>query len=194
MRENKARYWIALIIFFVLSTVVIPLVSGQDASSAIVQINDPGNGAIVEYECHVQGTSTGLGDHNLHLYILVRGVGTSKWWVQPPTIMGGDGSWVAIAYLGEKNKGNNEKFAIKAIITNETQTYTVADTFNVNELPSLVAEDQIVVTRNDRGWRECIVSPIGLAVIGIIITIIGIIIAIWYSKRRLGLITEENER
>ena len=119
MRENKTRYWIGLIIFVVLSTVVIPLVSGQDASSAIVQINDPGNGANVEYECHVQGTSTGLGDPNLHLYILVQGVGTSKWWVQPPTIVGGDGSWVGIAYLGEKNKGNNEKFAIKAIITNK---------------------------------------------------------------------------
>ena len=171
MRENKTRYLVALITFIVLSTIVIPIVSSQTTSSATVEITFPGNRATVDgHRITIDGTSTGLKDTDLHLYVLVHPLSTSLWWVQPKVDINRDGSWITRIYIGESDIGNNEDYVIKAILTSEI--LHEGNTFKVNELPSYVVDAQIIVTREDTGPLIWILSPKGLAVIGIIIAMI----------------------
>lgn len=182
MREYKTRYWVALIIFVVLSIMVIPMVSSQAIPSPAVEIKNPGNRVTVEgYIITVEGTSSGLEDPDLHLYILVHPIAADLWWVQSLPTSDRDGSWVSRVYLGTSELGNNEDYAIKAIIT--TERLNGGDTIKVNQLPFFVADDLVIVKREDKTIVSFIFSSIGLAVIGIIIAIIFGFLGIRQWKR-----------
>lgn len=177
MRENKTCYWIAFIIFIVLSTMVIPVVSSQEAPSVSVQITSHRNGEVVNGCQHtLQGVSSGVKEHNLHLYILVNPVETNSWWVQPYP----KDSWISIVYLGEDRLwgvGNNQDFIIKAIITNVTLRQ--GDEIPVGDEPYSFAESQIKVHRHDVPNLLTI-----FAIMGVILAILGIAITILKSKQK----------
>ncbi len=184
MEESKKHYCLALVISFaVFGIIFMPIIGAQEIPSASVKITHPGNGAIVDdYRVTVRGSSSGLGDPDLHLYILVHPVATSLWWVQPFPTVDRDGNWVTRVYLGESDVGNNEDYAIKAIIT--TEKLYEGNTFKVDELPSSIAEDQIIVTRRDKTLESMIFSSTGLAAIGIIIAIIFGLLGIRQWRRK----------
>jgi len=184
MKGNKTCFCFVLIIYFaVFGMVFMPISSGQEEPIASVRIKQPESGATVDgYRIIVKGASTGLRDPNLHLYLLVHPLATPFWWVQPLPTVDRDGNWVTRVYLGKPDVGNNEDYAIKAIIT--TQKLYEANTFKVNELPSFIVEDQIIVTRKDK-YKITPLLPLVLAAIGIIITIIFGVLGIkeWRRKK-----------
>lgn len=113
----------------------------------MIKIRNPSDRVdVYAYENPIEGSSSGLEDPNLHLYLLVRPLDTPFWYVQPYPIMGRDGSWVANAYLGEGEKGINKDYGIKAIITNET--LLVQAKYEEGKISFFVfAQDTITVTR-----------------------------------------------
>ena len=170
--KDKNKFFLRLtVIFTTLCIVFIPMVSGLEDSQVSVRIKNPDNGGIVEkYFVDVYGTSSGLENSNLNLYILVHPISTESYWVQTPPSTDRDGSWMTRIYVGLKDIGNNEDYSIKAIITNEK--LEAGEKYHVNELPSSIAEDQIKVTRKDKTIISIIFSATGLAVIGILVAII----------------------
>jgi len=114
----------------------------QALSSPSIKIVEPGNREIVDsYHITVRGSSVRLEEPNLHLSVVVHPIETSFWWVQLLPNIDREGNWITSIYLEETNVGNNQDYAIKAMMTTEVLCEGII--FRVNELPSSIAEHQI---------------------------------------------------
>jgi hypothetical protein len=144
MVKNKI---ICFVIVVITSTVLLQSIGYVQAlSSPSIKIVEPGNREIVDgYHITVRGSSVGLEAPNLHLYVVVHPIETSFWRVKLLLNIDREGNWITSIYLGESNVGNNQDYAIKAMIT--TEVLREGTLFRVNELPSSIAEHQIIVTR-----------------------------------------------
>lgn len=170
MVKNKIFSGLVYFVIVVLAgNALLSIGNAQALSSPSVRIGEPGNKEIVDgYRITVRGSSAGLETESLHIYIMVHPIQTSLVWVQPPPNIDREGNWIARIYVGEPKVGNNQKYAIRAIVT--TETLYQGKIFKMNEFPSCIAEHQIIVTRKDKTILSTILSTMGLTTIGIILT------------------------
>jgi hypothetical protein len=107
----------AIVIVMVVTTVVRTLASsGPKVETA--EINAPSDGSRVCYEALVTGSWEHLGLHK-DLWVIVKPLLTGIYYPQPGpatlTRSGHRGTWTATAYLGERDKGYEERFEIVVI-------------------------------------------------------------------------------
>jgi len=100
--------------------------AGQPGQSGIrrpaqagLWITDPPDGAAVMMRPYMAGT---ISDTTAQaIWLVVRAVGTSGYWVQPPVPVREGGMWVAQPYIGLPSTAAGVKFEVKAFANPKTE-------------------------------------------------------------------------
>lgn len=141
------------------------------------------NSTVSGFKQIATGSVSGLKQSDIHVYILIHPLVTRFWWVQPPPNVDEAGQWRCIIYLGEYDRGNNEDYAIKAVIVKGK--IAEATTYKMDDLPVFIDEHQIFVHRKDITFFtrliDFIISTEGIS---IIIGVLGLIVAIYIFKKQ----------
>jgi hypothetical protein len=101
------KVFLSIVTFFLLFSVNVT------ASEQLrVVITSPKSGTVVEYRHEVNGT---VSDPNADVWVVIRPVETSDFWVAPPVTVKEDGSWKVKAYFGEdKPEHSGKPFEVRA--------------------------------------------------------------------------------
>jgi hypothetical protein len=104
--------------FGLLGLLLVIVLHAQDPKGSarpVIRITSPNAEAQVGVRANVTGNISGnRGDGRL--YVLVRALSWSNWYVQPLPVMHEDGVWEANCYFGEPNAGKTERYAVIAIL------------------------------------------------------------------------------
>jgi hypothetical protein len=86
--------------------------AGRQTVQAGLWITDPPDGAAVMQRPYMAGT---VSDTTVQaVWLVVRAVGTTGYWVQPPVPVRPDGMWVAQPYIGLPETATGVRFEVKA--------------------------------------------------------------------------------
>jgi hypothetical protein len=102
------------------------LLASSEVTPLRVNITDPRDGGIVTWQSlgyPVKGT---VSDSNAKVYIIVRTLPASQWWVQQPAIVDGEGKWQASVYFGDEMIRSEEEYQAIALATNDNFLVTRA--------------------------------------------------------------------
>ncbi|HEX3553489.1 MAG TPA: hypothetical protein VIA62_09700 [Thermoanaerobaculia bacterium] len=119
-------------------------VAKNSAASVQIEITSPVEGADVGREETVSGSAS---DSNLSVYVLIRPVRSSTWWVErPPAPTNRNGSWKTDCYFGTPSKGVGEAFEVIAIVTEQK----LKEGDQIDELPTYIARSETVTVHRTR--------------------------------------------
>lgn len=122
--------------FAVLSALPAPAMTGLS-----VTIRSPGTGDKVDQRHDVTGS---VSDSTATVWVVVRPVETSDFWVQPPVTIRHDGTWRVRAYFGEAGKHVGKEYEVRAFAN---PTESVAEGRR-SDWPKATAQSDVVdVTR-----------------------------------------------
>lgn len=84
-------------------------VLATDQSSLAIQ--SPKSGARVDHRQEVNGK---VSDSNADVWVVIRPLETSDFWVQPPVTVKEDGSWKVVVYFGEAGRHVGKQYELRA--------------------------------------------------------------------------------
>ncbi len=111
-----------------------------------MQIKSPQGGSIVPWRPYVRGT---VADPDAEVWVIVRPVDTSAYWVQPSATVSNDGTWITQVYLGRAGDIDvGKQFEIMAV-GNPSDVFSEADI--LGGWPAAQWSSQVVEVT--RGWK-----------------------------------------
>ena len=111
LRGSRRGAAAAGVLCCVIAAILMTWFAHREATSLQVQITEPKNGADVGSRPLVKGTSS----NGAEVYLLVRPLNGSTWWVQDRPAVDRSGEWQVAAYLGTDSVGRGESFEIIAV-------------------------------------------------------------------------------
>lgn len=135
----------SIIVVFICILYIALIASSQDHNCTL-NINNPQNGDDVEWRTWIRGSLDPdcLNNHSYKIYVLVYPFDTSRYWVQPNSIIYQNGSWEVYSYFGREGVDYNTWYVVYAILT--SSKFLEGDTFR--EIPQHIAiSDPIKVRR-----------------------------------------------
>jgi hypothetical protein len=100
--------------------ILLPAQKPKAGSLPEIRITSPNSEERVAVTTNVTGTISGNRTET-QLYVLVRALRWSGWWVQPLPIVTEDGKWEVGCYFGTPNEGGNERYAVIAVLMPKRQ-------------------------------------------------------------------------
>lgn len=83
-----------------------------------VRIDSPSTNSIVDQRQEISGTVTPSG---AEVWVVIRPMETSDFWVQPQVTVGNDGKWTALVYFGDPGGAHSgKKFEVRAFANPST--------------------------------------------------------------------------
>jgi hypothetical protein len=101
---------LAMCLAFLLPALSPHTVATADRLSVAIQA--PKDGSSVSHRNEVSGT---VSDPNADVWVVIRPIETSDFWIQPPVTVRKDGSWKVLVYFGEAGpKHAGKRFEVRA--------------------------------------------------------------------------------